>query len=973
MTPRWLISLIVTCLLLSGVTGIVYEVVWSRYVSLLIGASTYAHTLVLATFMGGLALGNYALGRRADESPRLLRFYALLELGIGAYCALFPTLFPLLSELYIALGRGLGSESAAIAPLKLALGVIAILPATVMMGGALPILGKYLVKHRRDIGSQIGLLYVIKSAGAAVGCLIVGFFLIEAFGLELSMILAALVNILIGLAFLWLDRAVEGRAAPEAPREATEDPLPPLRWSGQAVHASLIAIGIGGALSMLYGLVWVRLVDIVFGSSSQSFSLMLATFIAGIALGGLIVTRRLKRHPETDALCWFAWCELGVGLSVLALVPLYARLPSLFVSIKGLLSTSEGAFALLQLGQSGLLLALMILPTTLIGMTLPLATCVAVKRLNTLGKDVGALFAINTLGTLIGASLTGLVLIPLLGLQTSLYLGILASVALGLSLFHAQGVTPKVLGQKAIASLALFALIASWTGPWNYALLTLGVSQAERQGFGERGFEAVEAAMDAGEVLYQADGRDASVVVAQGADGHLDMKVKGNTDASEGSADMSTQLIGGHLPMLLSPQAPKRVGIVGLGSGVTAGAVLNYPEVQAEVFELSGAVIEAAAFFEDVNGAVLNNPRMRLHLGDARDRLLLDDTIYDLIISGPSTPWNAGTAQRLTLAWFESVHSRLSDSGVLLQSLQLYSLDDASLARTLRTLKAAFPYVSVWRFNAFDTMLLASKAPIPLDLEALSQRMAIPAVSAQLAPLHLRRPQDLLVHQVLSEERVARQFVPMPPLHSDTYPWLEYQAPRSRFRQEAPKLLDTLDERKLAPTRSNLLLAQLIRGTPMLAPELDMLRPAIANAAAPELLKALDKARALSRGKAKALSMGEVGALVLAEAKALEAGPLQEVCRALLPQLASALREAVSVVHAPSARPLRKLVNQCTEAHPKDALQMRALEAEALLELGRLKEASQVAQAVMASTREERLHRRMARILLALTKRVSAP
>ena len=187
MIPRWLVAVVVVCFLISGMTGLVYEVVWSRYLGFFIGASTYAHTVVLATFMGGLALGNRFLGRRADQSGNLLRFYGILEIGIGVYCALFPTLFPLLGDGYVAVGRLVGPDSAAILPMKLLLGVVAVLPPTILMGGTLPVLGKYLIRRESDVGSKIGSLYFINTAGAVAGCFLAGFVLIEALGLGLSM------------------------------------------------------------------------------------------------------------------------------------------------------------------------------------------------------------------------------------------------------------------------------------------------------------------------------------------------------------------------------------------------------------------------------------------------------------------------------------------------------------------------------------------------------------------------------------------------------------------------------------------------------------------------------------------------------------------------------------------------------------------------------------------------------------------
>lgn len=964
MFPRWLVAVVVVCFLVSGMTGLVYEVVWSRYLGFFIGASTYAHTVVLATFMGGLALGNRWIGRRADTSGHLLRTYGILEIGIGLYCALFPTLFPLLGDGYVAIGRVVGPDSALILPLKLILGVIAVLPPTILMGGTLPVLGKYLVKSEAEVGSKIGALYFINTAGAVAGCFLAGFVLIEALGLELSMITAAAVNLVIGVGFLVLDRRLsQGEPEPEEePAKAA-----PARFGVWQVRVTLVAIGIGGALSMVYELVWVRLVAIVFGSSTQSFSLMLMSFIAGIALGGAVVAWDLKRRPDRDPLRTFAWCELGIGVSVLAIIPLYERLPTLFAGIQSTLSSSDGAFVLLQISEAAVLLALMAVPTTLIGMTLPLATRVCVSSLSDLGKGVGTVFAVNTVGTLVGASATGLLLIPLLGLQPVLYIGAMGSLSLGMVLLVTAGVSRQRVGQMAAATAVLFSIFTVSAGRWDYSVLTAGFFQPQLEGFGEQGYDAVRERMSAGKILFQADGADTTVVVYESEDGNRYLKVNGKTDASNTAEDMRTQLMLGHLPMLLHPGTPERVFIVGLGSGVTAGAVIQHPGAKADVVELSRAVVHAATYFDEVNAGALSDPRVDLRLGDAKDNLLLDDVKYDVVISEPSNPWIAGIAQLFTVEWFEVVDAHLAEGGILVQWLQSYSLNDESLARTLRTIGAVFPHVSVWRFNASDTMLVASREPVALNREQLAARLARAGVAGQLAPQSLGTVESLLLGQVMSPETVREQFAPRPPLHRDVYPWLEYEAPRSLFRGDNPTLVDALDERMRPASRSRLMLAELVREQPFSKEKLAALRPAAGRAAAPKVLAAIDVALApgVGEGQEYAIYTGKTDALDLEAIRDLPPNPEPDRCVALYGRVSQRIRRGISVVTSPDPQPLVTLLARCGTQAPEKLLPLRVDLAELLLELGDTAAARNHARALSGVSLPAAAQARIQRILSA--------
>jgi spermidine synthase len=956
-----MVALIVACFLLSGATGLLYEVIWGRYLALFIGTSTYAHTVVLATFMGGLALGNHLFGRVADRSEGLLRLYAILELGIGVYCALFPRLLPVLGEVYVAVGSGLGPDSVWVMPLKLLLGALVLLPPTTLMGGTLPVLGRYLVREEREIGSRIGTLYFLNTAGAVAGCFLAGFVLMEAWGLELSMIAGAMVNVAIGLAFLAVARR-EARGG--EPARTTPEVAAPPRWSPRQVRWALWAIAAAGGLSMLYELVWFRLVALVFGSSSQSFSVMLMTFIGGIALGGLIVSRAMKRRPDLDALRWFAWCEVGIAASVLVLVPLYEYLPTLFAWMQSMLSRTNDAFRVLQSWQILVLGALMAVPTTLIGMTLPLCTRVRVESVQVLGRGVGHVFSINTLGTLVGATLTGIVLIPTLGLQPTLYLGIVSSAALGMGLLVVSRSSRHLAALTGTALAGAFTLVIASVGAWDYALLTVGFFRPSILDRAEGGHEAIKARLAAGKLMFQTDGVDATVVIYDEPGARM-MKINGKTDASDYPTDMATQLMSGHLPMLLHPGKPREVLVVGLGSGVTAHAVLAEPEARVTLVEISSSVVEAARWFEHVNGGVLDDPRFELVVGDAKDHLLLDPRQYDVIISEPSNPWIAGIAQLFSVEFFEMARSRLAPNGLYVQWMQNYQFDDQVTARVLRTLRAAFPEVTVWRMNQSDVLVVSSANPLRAEPARIEAGLRLPARWDQIGPgsfLDYRSPADLLAGQVMSAGLVSRHFPPQEPLNSDFFPWLEYEARRCDFRRDTPRIMDELDERMVPPAHSRLLLAEIVRQAPLDAPTLRRVR----HSAMRNVQKRMAASTELALAALGEPVAGSRAAILLDQVRILTAAPgdvAPATCAQLVEQLAELLVAGRSVLYLPDPAPLDALVARCVRDHPEQAPALKTLVAEALWGLGSLDRAIEVAREAAALAAPAHVKERLVRLV----------
>jgi spermidine synthase len=810
--PAWLRRLITAGFLLSGLAGLVDEIVWSKALPLLIGGTTLAQTVVLATFMGGLALGNWLFGRRADTSPDPLGLYARLELGVGLVCLVFPELFAAVGDLYVRLAGPLGFGNPLTLPLKLALSASVVLVPTFLMGGTLPVLTRAVVRDLREVTVSVAHLYTVNSLGAVAGVVVGGFVLVPAWGFEGAIRLSATLNLVLAVAFLWASRRFARGAAVVVPTpgpEADTPQVPARTFPRLQQRAVLVAIGVSGGASMLYELVWTRLLSLVLGSSAYSFSIMLLTFVAGITAGAWAVGRTFTE--ERDPVRWMAWAELGVAASILPLLPIYDRLPYVFQSIASLVPRSEAAFPAYLAVQVVMAVVLMFLPTFFIGMTLPLASRVRVDDVGRVGRRVGSVFSVNTVGTVLGAALTGLVLLPALGLRHALELGLVASALLGAWLLMVTDVPRRAAwagGALAALALALVVLPA-----WSPLALHYGLFRYKQ--YAADSFDDLLAELEPFKVEYARDGADTSVAVLRDTrTDNLYLKVNGKTDAGTGH-DMTTQLWLGHLGFFLNPQA-KHAMIIGLGSGITARAALTHPDADVDMVEIADTVVEGARLFAPYNGDVLNDPRFRLHLGDAKEYFkLAPDARWDVVVSEPSNPWIAGIGNLFSLEYFAEIKAHLAPGGVLVQWVHLYELDDDLLRVILNTLSAVFPHVEIWQCNTRDVLLAASVVPLTVDLDHVRARLALPAVRDDLnrpavgQPLH--DVEVFLANQVLSDARFKVLFPGEPPFNSDTHPLLEYQAPRAFFVNAGSRLLWRYDERRLPLRSSGLHLAERLR------------------------------------------------------------------------------------------------------------------------------------------------------------------
>jgi len=841
-SARLVFVVVMVCLFLSGMAGLVYEIVWARYLALFLGHTSYAVVAVLVAFMGGLALGNSWIGAAADRARRPLAFYAWLEIGIGVYALAFPFYYRFCHQAFISVARHLTAGASSMVALKFAFSFLAILAPTILMGGSLPLLTRLLTRSLSEVRASVAALYFINSAGAVAGCLVGDWWFIPLWGLETALYGAAAMNLAAGAGALFMSSwSQEGRLAPSAAGIA--EPAPAGMTNGETPAAetgergaaragpdaagaaateevftrgeaklAVLAIGLSGFVAMLYEVVWTRLLALALGSSTHAFSLMLVTFIAGIAVGSWIVYRWKGLRRSFNA---FGWAELALAGTLLGSMFTYQYLPYWSLRLPGLVVRQEEAYPFYELVQGLICFGVMFIPTICLGMTLPLVSRVATSELARTGSSVGRVFAVNTLGTVLGAGLTGLWLLPRLGLARTFALGVGANAVIGLAALGRRQwrARPSWLGLTLLAALGW-----AWVGggafdrTWRVAF-TLGLYRQEHRLASLAEYRALARRTD---LAYYCDGAGATVNVVRYTmpkRNEFYLKVNGKTDAST-TEDMITQLLLGHLPMLLHP-APRQALVVGLGSGVTCGAVLRHAQVRGlDAVEISPEVVAAArrCFGQD-NDRVLDNPRLRLVVEDAKTYLQITPQTYDAIISEPSNPWMAGVAGVFSREFYQNCRSRLRPGGLMLQWVHTYESSNAAFDIMLATFGTVFPHFSIWQGCPGDLFLIGSDQPWRVDLAELERRFNQPAIKSDLERAHISRLSVLLSQEIISQ--VNAPFVaPFDALvQSDFYPVLEFEAQRAFFVRRNSDRWDQLDE-SLWP-RATTLLARYLQAHPL--------------------------------------------------------------------------------------------------------------------------------------------------------------
>lgn len=765
---------------LSGICGLIYQIVWTRMLSLLFGHTTFAVSTVITAFMGGLALGSYYFGRFADSNGNVMTFlkrhgasplflaYGILEGMIGIYCLLTPFLFHVVETIYLQFSE---TSFLTLTILRFLLCASVLVIPTFLMGGTLPLLSKFFIRHSSEVGRKLGFLYFVNTVGAALGAFAAGFYLVRLIGIQMSLISAAVINIAIGLAVFLINKRIPSAAGEEqAPGKDSQTQYGE-RATIDARHVRMLfyVFAFTGLASMVYEICWTRALALALGSSTYAFTTMLTTFLFGIALGSIIYGYTSKKF--SFGLVAFGWLEVMIGISCLLSIFLLGKIPLFFIALFPYVKSS---YNLIITADFILCFLAMLLPTVIMGFVFPLAGKIYTSSFHDLGKRLGEIYAINTIGCILGAFATGFILIPVIGVQNSLRAAVMINVLCGAIFIYTSQLTKL---KKTAGSLVVIPVLflAGYLPSWSPLIMSSGAAIYADWYRGDYR----ELQNNATGPVFHKDGITSTVSVFKDADNTY-LKVNGKTDAST-AGDMPTQLLLGYLPVLYH-QAPEDVFIVGLGSGITARAVLDFPSIRSVTCaELEPAVVEASRFFASINGDVLKNKRFTLKIDDGRNALLASSKQYDIIISEPSNPWIAGIGNLFTKEFYKTSKAKLKKGGIFCQWFQLYDIDPVDVKMVLKTFFSVFPDGIVWRGCDADLILLGSQGALTLDYQTYLRHYRENGIFQKaLKEINITSPDAIFAHYIL-DARQIQPFLATASFNSDDLPILEFSAPKSFY------------------------------------------------------------------------------------------------------------------------------------------------------------------------------------------------
>ena len=713
----------------SGLSALIYQVLWLRMLSLILGVTVYAAATVLASFMAGLAIGSAAAGRLADRVRRPLAWFGAAELLIAVTAVLSPSALDLIGSLYVRLAAGQASP-AVLTAARIFCSALVLLPPTVLMGATLPLVLRSSLGRAPAIGARISLLYGINTGGAITGALLAGFVLIGGVGMTGTLRLAATVSAIVGAAAVALARhpaftnslyaAPPAASTSPGTRRNIEDRIVPL------------AFFLSGFTALALEVVWFRALVLYFPATTYAFTAMLATVLAGIALGSLAAAPFLRRWAPT--LVTFGAMHAGIAIAT-----------AVGFRALALIYNGSGQFRDLVAGA-----AITILPASLLmGAAFPTGCRLWLESTEDSGSRVGLLYSTNVSGAILGSLAAGFVLLPRFGSARSIACLSALSAATGLAVLLAapRRAVWSVLSAAVVLVAVVGMAISNLPDPF-----TTGLMKRYR---------------DAGRIFMRDEGVQTTVSVHVRELGSRQLYLDGLHQASDGRDVVRLHRQIGHLPMLLHPH-PRRALVIGLGGGATAGAVSLHPDVKVDIVELAPGVVRAAEWFTHINEEVLKRPNVKLTIDDARNYLMLGRGRYDVITADIIQPTHAGAGLLYSREYFMLARRALADGGLMVQWVGPRS--DTHYRLIARTFQLVFPETTVW---GGGSLLVGSLRPLTVDRDFLAARLSRVGLADTLSSIGFGQPEDLLAYYVAGPNEL-RRFLGSGPVLTDDRPLLEY-------------------------------------------------------------------------------------------------------------------------------------------------------------------------------------------------------
>jgi spermidine synthase len=765
---------------LSGLSALIYQVVWMRMLTLVFGTTVFAATTVITVFMAGLGAGSYCFGRFVDkraDSINLLKLYALLEGGIGLYCLFTPWAFSGLDVIYGYIYALSEVNFYLFSIARFFFSSLILFIPTMLMGATLPVISRFYIRQNSALGRGIGRLYGLNTLGAVVGVLIPAFILIPTVGVRASLFFAVAVNLIIAAVTWYCSRSIptsEDAAELEVEASGKDDGSSFIIPSRNIRLVVLSAFALSGFASLAYEVAWFRILSMTIGSTIYAFAVMLATFLMGLALGSYVVSFFIDRIKAP--LRVFAFIELMIGVAVVAAIPLFGKLPLVFMSFLEHMGVNFWGFQAVNFLTAFIAI---IVPTLLMGASFPLVVRIITGGLNHLGGNIGKLYGLNTLGGVLGSFLAGFVFLPFFGIQTTIISMAALNVTLGcVLLFYAAGV-PALFKRGAVMASVLLLIVAIILPRWDRVLMSSGPHYYAGRYMEAFKGEGLQRMLDEDvEVLYYNEGITGTTSVLRGW-GTMSLGINGKGTAAV-PGDVFIHNMTGILPLMLH-SSPRSALLVGLGSGVTLGAMEHFPLNEVDTVEISAEVLEASRLFDSYNHNALEDNRLKVMVDDGRSYLANTSKSYDVIINEPSVPLSTDAATLFTKEFYELAKKRLNTGGIFCQWLRSFNLPSDDLRALLRSFSEVFPDTSLWMYEP-GVVLLIGKADdsLSFDFSSLIKHFNDPTVIRLLEELGIASLENILKGFTMDAATI-KEFVKGAALNTDDRPLVEFATARSLF------------------------------------------------------------------------------------------------------------------------------------------------------------------------------------------------
>ncbi|MBI3583862.1 MAG: fused MFS/spermidine synthase [Nitrospinae bacterium] len=783
--------LILLIFFLSGASGLIYEIVWTRLLSLVFGVSSFAISTVLTVFMAGLGIGGYIFGRLIDKRGNPLKVYAVLEILIGLYAILLPNISSLTEWLYIKLHVLTGGSFLLLSSERFLISFFILIFPTTMMGGTLPVISRFLIKSEDRIGIDTGVIYSLNTFGAVAGCIITGFYLIEVAGVTQSLYLAAVLNLIAGGGAYIISQKpalskVEGSEARSQKSELKAKDLKIVNLQSSIFNIQsliLLAFGFSGMAALSYEVLWTRVLILILDNTIYAFSIILVTFLLGIAGGSFLFARLSSNQKRDSVVTLFAVFQILIGLMGFLSLLLFANHNIIASQLNNFISWTSHGFASLTTGFIGIghwqgkmfatfLMAflIMIIPTVLMGASFPAVTQTLRFELHNVGKSIGMVYLTNTVGAIIGSFSSGFILLPIIGIQNAIILTGIFPIVFGMILILLSPLT-KGRGKLfryviSILSIMISGIIIIFIFRSGDIPKLISISKIDK----------------GNEILYYKEGIAGTVLVSSQETDLTPFRkpvkrlwINGDPIAGEFRGALQLERLQAHLPLLFHPD-PKEALIICFGTGSTAGAVSDHNVNNIYAVDISKEVFNGGRYFTEGNRDILNDSRFKMIIEDGRNFLLTTDKKFDLITSEPPPPSNAGIVNLYSREYYMLCKSRLKEGGMVSHWIPLHHLSEDDFKMLVSTFVSVFPHSTMW-FTKWDAIMIGSDERLSIDFENLKERLNNKKIQESLKEIGMSNPFQLLSTFMMDEDALHK-FIDGAPVVTDNNPYVEFTAPR---------------------------------------------------------------------------------------------------------------------------------------------------------------------------------------------------